>query len=204
MEKLPDLSSLSPEAKDALIMALWEEVLQMRRRVRDQERPKKTSKNSSKRPSEGFKPNKANRGKGGERRAASVGRAGGGRRLSESYDRRVEARLSHCPKCQADLPSSSHRLHSRYDKLELPDIRPIVTRVERYSSECECCGHQAIAPVPDALSGGSPYGESIEALVSYLRYGHAISYQRLHELLGEVFNLSISEGALANLLARVK
>ncbi|MEL6502390.1 MAG: hypothetical protein AAFQ23_13500, partial [Cyanobacteria bacterium J06623_1] len=60
------LHSLSPEAKDALIIALWEEVLRMRERLSKLERPKKTSKNSSKRPSEGFKPNKPSRGKGAE------------------------------------------------------------------------------------------------------------------------------------------
>ncbi|MEM6352779.1 MAG: hypothetical protein AAF766_18650 [Cyanobacteria bacterium P01_D01_bin.14] len=83
MQELPDLSSLSPDAKDALIVALWEEVLRMRDRLSKLDGPKKTSKNSSKRPSEGFKPNKPSRGKGAERREASVGRAGGRRRLSK-------------------------------------------------------------------------------------------------------------------------
>ena len=205
MQELPDLSQLSPEAKDALIQVLWKELQSLRQRLDELEkRPKKTSKNSSKPPSQGFKANRKTRKKGNVRREASVGRQGGGRRLSPNPDRTVQARVTTCSSCDAEIAEPHHQLHSRYDKLELPDIKPIVTRVERYQGTCPCCGHQEVAPVPDALVGGSPFGASIESLVTYLRYGHAISYERLHQLLDEVFNLSISEGALANLLGRVQ
>ncbi|MEG4176214.1 MULTISPECIES: hypothetical protein [unclassified Microcoleus] len=43
-----------------------------------------------------------------------------------------------------------------------------------------------------------------KARVTYLRYTHAISYERLSSILGEVFGLKISEGAIANLLLKVK
>ena len=205
MQDLPDLSQLSPEAKDTLIRMLWEEMQRLRQRLDELEkRPKKTSKNSSKPPSQDIKAHQKARKKGGVRREASVGRKGGGRPLSPNPDRTVEARVTVCSTCEAEIPETHHQLHSRYDKLELPEIKPIVTRVERYQGTCPCCGQQDLAPVPDTLAGGSPFGASIESLVTYLRYGHAISYERLHQLLDEIFNLSISEGALANLLARVQ
>ena len=201
MEKLPDLSGLSGEAKDALIIALWEEVQRLRQRLDELEKPKKTSQNSSIPPSKGFKANKkpSKRKKGGERRAVSIGRAGGGRKLHPHPDETVIAQLECCPACAAAMSKDLQRLHSRYDRIELPKITPIVTRVERYQGTCQTCGANSVASVPDPLAPGSPFGQSIESLVTYLRYGHAISYERLHQLLGEVFNLSISEGALANL-----
>ncbi|WP_121971629.1 IS66 family transposase [Leptolyngbya sp. BC1307] len=206
MEKLPDLSSLSGEAKDALIVLLWEEVQHLRQRLEELERPKKTSENSSVPPSKGFKANKQppKGKKGGERRAASVGRTGGGRKLHLHPDETVIAQLSCCPACAAAMPLSNQRLQSRYERIELPEIKPIVTRVERYQGRCDACGTDSIAPVPGPLAPGSPFGQSIESLATYLRYGHAISYERMHQLLAEVFNLSISEGGLANLLTRVK
>lgn len=206
MEKLPDLSHLSDEAKDALIMALWEEIQRLRQRLDVLEKPAKTSENSSIPPSKGFKANKkpSKRKKGGERRAASVGRVGGGRPLHPKPNETVVAQLSRCPACSATMSRAQQRLHSRYDRIELPEIVPVVTRVERYQGTCKACQTTSIAPVPKHLAAGSPFGASIESLVSYLRYGHAISYERLHQVLGEVFNLSISEGAIANLLARVK
>ena len=206
MEKLPDMSSLSGEAKDALIVALWEEIQRLRQRLEEPKKPKKTSENSSIPPSKGFKADKkpSKQKKGGERRAASIGRAGGGRKLHPNPNERMILRLQCCPDCSAAIPQSEQRLHSRYDRIELPKIAPIVTRVERYQGECKCCGIGLVAPVPKHLAPGSPFGQSIESLATYLRYGHAISYERLHQLLGEVFNLSISEGAIANLLTRVK
>lgn len=206
MTELPDLSSLSNEAKDALIVALWEEIQRLRQRLEELEKPKKTSENSSIPPSKGFKANKkpSKHKKGGERRAASIGRAGGGRQLHPHPNETVIAHLECCPDCSIAIPQSEQRLHSRYDRIELPEIEPIVTRVERYQGECKCCHTTFVAPVPEHLAPGSPFGKSIESLATYLRYGHAISYERLHQLLGELFNLSISEGAIANLLTRVK
>jgi len=46
-------------------------------------------------------------------------------------------------------------------------------------------------------------GSSIEAVAVYLRYCHAIGFERLSALLGDVFGVTISEGALANLFKRV-
>jgi transposase len=169
MEKLPDLSSLSGEAKDALIVLLWEEVQRLRQRLEELERPQKTSENSSVPPSKGFKANKppSQRQKGGERRAASIGRAGGGRQLHPHPDETVIAQLSCCPECAAAIPPSEQRLHSRYDRIELPEVMPIVTRVERYQGQCGACGTDSIAPVPEHLAPGSPFGQSIESLATY-------------------------------------
>ena len=60
------------------------------------------------------------------------------------------------------------------------------------------------AAAPAGLGRGSPFGESIAQLATYLRYVHAISYQRLRALFRDVFGLQISEGALANLFRRVQ
>ena len=37
-----------------------------------------------------------------------------------------------------------------------------------------------------------------------LRYSHGISYRRLAQMLGDIFELDISEGGIANLLKSVK
>lgn len=91
-----------------------------------------------------------------------------------------------------------------YERIELPPVRAIVTRVERYGARCRCCNSQVVAPVPVGLEPGSPFGESVAVMVTYLRYAHALSYNRLVAVMGEVFGLRISEGAIANLLERVK
>jgi transposase len=54
------------------------------------------------------------------------------------------------------------------------------------------------------MEPGSPFGSSIQSLITYLRYTHAISYERRSGILASVFGLKISEGAIANLLGKVK
>jgi transposase len=53
MKELPDIKQLDAEAKDALIVALWEEVQKLR--IQLVKKPKKTAKNSSLPSAKGFK-----------------------------------------------------------------------------------------------------------------------------------------------------
>ncbi|MCU0566119.1 MAG: IS66 family transposase [Oculatellaceae cyanobacterium Prado106] len=138
------------------------------------------------------------------KREASLGREGGGRPLSENPDQTLKATVKSCQSCGIEISESLQNLLQRYDKIDLPPIRPIVTRVERYGCRCPGCGEPQIALVPVDMEQGSPFGDRIAALVTTLRYSHAISYRRLQQLLAEVFGLEISEGAIANLLTRVK
>ena len=76
--------------------------------------------------------------------------------------------------------------------------------MERYGCRCPQCGVAQIAAVPIGMEPGSPFGNRIAALVTTLRYSHGISYHRMQQMFSEVFGLEISEGAIANLLLRVK
>lgn len=203
MKKLPDLKQLSNEAKDALIVALWEE-LQKLQQVHFK-KPQKTTKNSSLPPAKGFKAQvKSKEKEPGKKRAGSIGRKGGGRPLSENPDQTIKAEVKSCNDCGETLPLSLQKLVQRYDKIDIPPIKPIVTRVERYGCTCPKCGQHQIAAVPTGMEPGSPFGYRIAALITTIRYGHGISYNRMKQMLGEVFGLEISEGAIANVLIQVK
>jgi transposase len=202
MSELPDLKQLNEEAKDALIVALWEEVQKLRQQGK---KPKKTSKNSSLPPAKGFKAQVKSKNKASDvKRAGSIGREGGGRQLSEHPDQIITAQVKSCSECGTEMGASWQQIIQRYDKIDIPPIKPVVTRVERYGCTCPACGHQQIAAVPVGMEPGSPFGSRIAALVTTMRYGHGISYSRMQQMLGEVFGLEISEGAIANLLSRVK
>lgn len=195
-----DLSTLSHAEKDALILALWAQVEALTARVAGLEaklkEPAKTSDNSSVPPSKGPKANRPDKGKRSGPRKGSLGRKGGGRPLAPEPDRFVVAKAAACAHCHGALTDADHTLHARYDKIDLPPIRPVVTRVERYVGHCPCCGEDTLAPVPDGLEDGSPFGVSILAVALYLRFVHAISYRRLTRLFLHLFALEISEGAL--------
>jgi transposase len=204
----PDLRTLIEVEKDALIRALWAQVQTLTTRVAELEarlnQPPKTPGNSSLPPSRGHKANRPERAKRPGPRQGSLGRAGGGRPLAEEPDQLVIAKAATCAHCRAALAEADQRLHARYDKVELPPVRPVVTRVERYLGRCPCCGGTTLAPVPEGMEQGSPFGVSVLALALYLRFTHAISYRRLTQLLLHLFALPISEGALDGLFRHAK
>jgi transposase len=198
--QLPDLNHLSHSEKDALIHALWAQVQALTVRVAELEarlgEPPKNSDNSSQPPSRDKKANRGDTLQPKGPRQGSVGRKGGGRALSATPDETVIARPMCCAQCQASFAAADHRLFDRYDKIELPKVTPVVTRVELYAGQCQTCGRTTLAPLPDGLEQGSPFSINIVALALYLRFTHAISYRRLSRLMLELFALSISEGAL--------
>src|SRR4051794_26019076 len=204
----PDLSRLTEAEKDTLIPALWAQVQALTARVAHPEarlnEPTRTSSNSSLPPSKGHKANRPERERRAGPRRGSLGRAGGGRPLAEEPDQFVIAKAAACAHCRAALDDAAQVLHARYDKVELPPVRPVVTRVERYLGRCPCCGGATLAPVPEGMEQGTPFGVSILALALHLRFTHAISYRRLTRLFLHLFALPISEGALDGLFRRAK
>ncbi|MDO9714731.1 DUF6444 domain-containing protein, partial [Paracraurococcus lichenis] len=120
MDRLPDLSSLSHEEKDALIHALWAQVQALTARVAELEARlglPKTPNNSSQPPSQGRKPNRDDKPARTGPRQGSLGRKGGGRLLAEAPDETVTARPSRCAHCQAALDAADQRLAGRFDKV---------------------------------------------------------------------------------------
>jgi len=198
--ELPDLSRLSHNEKDALIHALWAQVQALTARVAALEArlgtPAKTPDNSSVPPSKGQKPNRPDKAKRFGPRKGSLGRDGGGRELTAEPDDTVIAKAARCRHCQAAFADADQTLDARYDKIDLPPVRPVVTRVERYAGHCRCCGATTRAAVPEGLEPGTPFSLNIVALAMYLRFVHAVSYKRLSRLLLDLFGLSISQGAL--------
>ncbi len=163
------------------------------------ERPAKTPDNSSLPPSKGQKPDRPTGDK-----PPRKSRPGFGRTLHPNPDRVFDAILTACPKCQAAFPETSQTPQQVYERIELPPIKPDVTQVRLFGGRCACCGERVTAAAPAGLEPGSPFGQSIAALVVYLHYAHAIGMERLATLMEEIFSLTISEGAISNMLARAR
>jgi len=206
-----DLTQLTEAEKDTLILALLplvgqleaaqKRIAALEARVEALSRPPKTPDNSSTPPSRG---QKQDRSQPGDAKPARKSRPGVGRALHPAPDRTVDALLAACPGCQAAFPAASQSPQQVYDRIELPPIQPDVTRVRLFGGRCTCCGERVTAPAPAGLEPGSPFGKSVEALVVYLHYAHAIGLERLAALMGEMFALTISEGAISNMLARAR
>ncbi|HET6521963.1 MAG TPA: IS66 family transposase [Geminicoccaceae bacterium] len=197
-----DPSRLTPREKDELILALLDQVRLLQERAATLEarlarQPPKTPANSSLPPSRGPKADRPRRP-----RRPRPHRPGITRRLSAAPDRTVVHHAGACRHCGATLAPQRQRLRHAYDHIDLPPIQPVVTRVQLFGGRCPGCRRRVGATPPTGMAPGSPFGPGVRSLIVYLHHGHAVGFERLAALLGEVFGLAISEGAIANLLRR--
>src|SRR5438445_682971 len=197
-----DLAKLSKEELIALVLAQAAQIEELTRRIAELEArlggPPKTPDNSSVPPSQGRKPNRA------ERRAAKKqkGRPGVFRALAPNPDLIVSSIAEHCPHCAYALTPADQVGFHAYDHIDLPPIRPVITRMHRHRGVCPNCRRGFSAPPPAGMPLGSPFGADLTALILHLHVTQAIGFERLVRLLDEVFGIRISEGAIANMLAR--
>src|SRR5882724_1254976 len=197
-----ELAKLSKEELIALVLAQAAQIEELTRRIAELEArlggSPKTPDNSSVPPSLGRKPNRA------ERRAAKRrnGRPGVFRALAPHPDRIVSSVAERCPHCEHAPTAADQVGFQVYDHIELPPIRPVITRIHRHRGVCPSCRRGFTAPPPAGMPPGSPFGPDLVALILHLHVTQAISFERLVRLLDEVFGIPISEGAIANMLAR--
>lgn len=202
----PDLSDLSHAEKDALILRLAALADALTKRVAELEarlgQPPKTPDNSSTPPSRALKAAVVVTAAPVGRKRRRKGRKGAFRALHPAPDHIRDVRLSRCPCCAGDVRQARQTVRQAYDMIDLPPITPVVTRVNLHGGRCPHCAGRFKAPAPQDMPPGSPFGAGLRAMVLYLRFTQGIALDRLSRLLQECFGVSISQGALVNMLAK--
>jgi transposase len=158
-------------------------------------RPPKTPDNSSLPPSQGRKTSIFSKDRSKRRP-----HAGAHRPLHPDPTQRRDILAAACPHCGFDVSHSAQHPCEAYDRIEIPEIRPDVTRVILHGGVCPCCRGRFKAQAPQGLERGSPFGPNLRALAIYLRFTQAVGFERLSLLMRDLLGLEISEGALVNIL----
>lgn len=119
-------------------------------------------------------------------------------------DEVVEYRVSQCAACGEDLSGLAQHEVGRHQIIDVPPMRAVVREVVRYGRYCPRCGryHRAAAPV--GMEPGRVIGRQLEQWVLYLHYAHPLSYQRVQQILAEMWGITLSEGALVNCVKRAE
>jgi transposase len=179
---------------------LLAQIEELRRRVGELEGklglPPKTPDNSSTPPSQGHKASGE-----GLSKAKGKAHAGAHRPLHPNPTRTREVMATHCQHCAADVSGAAQTAVQSYDRIEIAEIKPDVTRVTLHGGICPCCEKRFKAAPPQGFEPGSPFGPNLRAFAIYLRARHAVSFERLAQLMSDLLGLEISEGALVNILS---
>jgi transposase len=198
---------LSDREKDALLSEQAALIEQLAARVKELEallaKPKKTSQNSHTPPSQDQKASSGGK-KDGKRHQPRRSRPGVARPLTDAPDATIRRFAESCPQCATDVSGHKQRRRRCYEHIDIPPIRPHVTRIELYGGRCRACGKRFCAAPPDSMAPGTPFGASIRALLLYLHHSHHVGFERLARMMAELFGLAISEGAIANAFHRAE
>jgi transposase len=160
--------------------------------------PRRTPDNSSLPPSRGQKAN----AEPPAIKSPRKGRPGVARRLAENPGATRRFYPERCT-CGAVLRAAGQELAKEYDHIDIPPIRPTTTRIEVFHATCPCCKARLTASAPADMPEGTPFGPGITSIVAYLHGCQMIGYKRLTEVCRGLFGLRVSQGAIANMLARV-
>jgi transposase len=199
-EGLIDVILAQAEAIERLIAetaALRGEIAELRARL---DRPPKTPDNSSLPPSQGHK--KAT--EFAKSRRKKKPHRGAHRPLHPNPTHERDVLASVCDHCGADVSQSPQEACEAYDRIEIPPIAPEILRVRLHGGVCPCCARRFKAEPPAGLEPGSPFGPNLRALAIYLRFTQGVGFERLSRLMGDLFGLDISEGALVNILSAAR
>lgn len=106
----------------------------------------------------------------------------------------------YCQHCGEALNPSLTTLTSRKQEIIIPPIVPQCIEHQSYSCKCSRCGQETTAQLPAHLKATIQYGAEVNALVGYLSARHYLPFNRLAEIMRDVFHIHLSEGTIGNIL----
>lgn len=185
---------------------LLKENRELRKRLEKYDKPPKDSGNSSIPPSkepiraEIERRTKSLRAKSDKPVGGQIGHEGTTRKMVDTPDEIEELSSQYCRECGRDLSEIEGVLDYVRQEIDLPPIMPVYRERRFYRKVCTCgCCNRDYAP---HRRGGNAitFGKNIRAIATYLSVVQCMPYRRLQSLFATMFNVSISQGTLANIV----
>lgn len=185
------------------IVNLEKELTRLQSELEEYKHPK-NSQNSSIPPSKDenrIQRNKSLRKKGEKPVGGQKGHEGNCLLMTDLPDIIERHTPSYCHQCGNDLSNIEEEFIEKRQIIDLPIIKPVFIEHQIYQKRCSC-GHITSSLFPSAAKHTVQYGTNAESLISYLHSGQYIPFNRIEEMMNDVFGLSISEGGIHCLLNR--
>jgi len=128
------------------------------------------------------------------------GHEGTSLQMVEQPDEIIEHRPQYCQLCGEVLDSQNATLVSCKQEIIIPPIKAQYIEHQSYACTCCKCGHQSISELPAHLQANIQYGANVNAYVGYLSARHYVPFNRIVEIMRDIFNIPISEGTVGNML----
>ena len=197
-----ELAHLDKPALIELIVQLLDKIEQLEAQIAPPRKPPTTSANSSQPPSRDHKPDQRP-SKDKAKHGPKQGHPGTTREWVDEPDQVAHQRVAQCQGCGADLTAHPQTVERRHQLLELPPISAQVIEVQLCAVDCPHCGLHNLAQPPAGCDLDRAYGARLQSVIVYLKHTHHLSYDRMEQVLADVFGVTLSQGAIDNCLRRV-
>ena len=167
----------------------------------------KSSGNSSKPPSsDGLKKKPATkslRGKSGKKPGGQNGHKGKYLSVVSEPDEIIRHYHSDCAACpyRDKCMEKACTKEIRHVIDAVVDVK-ITAHEKMYIAECPKCKSPKAGGFPSGITNYVQYGKNLEALVVSLNTVGAVSVNRVHDIIGSVFNIPLSTGTIKNMVTR--
>lgn len=180
----------------------------LKKRLFKYEEPDKDSHNSSVPPSQeslaakAIRRTQSLRKKSNRKNGGQFGHPGSTLETSTSPDFIEEHKPHYCECCGVSLEGAESVCRGTSQVVDIPLPRPQVKEHRSFDVTCSC-GHINKCPLPKECSKRISYGNTIQALVAFLSHVQCVSFERICEILKEIFSLPISQGTVRNMLTKI-
>jgi len=185
------------------VFDLEKENEELRERLAKYENPK-NSRNSSIAPSKDEnrpKKNQSLRKSSGKNPGGQPGHKGRTLEMTSNPDQTINLVPDYCNNCGSSLEKAISVKERTRQIVDIPPIKASWTQYNTYSKRCEC-GCYTESDFPQGVKSPVSYGSNTEALIGYFHARQYLPFARMKEMMGNVFNIDISEGGLHYLLNR--
>jgi transposase len=175
------------------VQRLEAEVQRLQAEVDRLKKPPTTSQHSSQPPSRDWKRNAAGR-KHHRKTGAKPGHAQAQRALVDSPATVIEARVSTCAACGANLQRVKPVRVLRRPITELPEIKPVVLETRQHEVEGPRCHTLQRGGLPEGLEAQRQFGPRLESARTYFHQEQRLGFERLQQTMRDLFGVTLSEG----------
>lgn len=145
---------------------------------------------------------KSLREKSDKKSGGQKGHEGTTLQLSTQPDEIINYKPNFCRACSKALDTEVPVLTERKQEIVIPSIRAHYIEHRANAIKCSCCGYNNLSNLPPHLKAPIQYGTSVSTAIAYLFAYQYLPYNRIKSAMRDMFNISLSEGTIDNLLAK--
>lgn len=194
-DELRKLLEQDPEAILDLIEKLFARNEELERRLNQ------NSSNSNRPPSSDGLSRKAKRArdrKSKKKRGGQNGHEGSQLKMTATPDHKKVHKVVSCNHCHTRLDDVEVKGYKKRQVFDIPRMPMEVTEHAAEEKDCPYCRKVATAGFPAGVTRPAQYGSRIKGFLTYLSQYQLIPYERISEMVEDLFGMRISKGTIYN------